>query len=181
MQRKVRVDQPVYSVNDCLLASDINSVLQSTLIQPGVMLQKALWHSPLVCADIMCWRGLVGPGLPAGPTPWSYCREKHETTQCQEQNVSLWTKLCVYVCVCVRLTRRRRHWQSFCCQSECSAPTPHDLPALANMPHTLCPITCRKRSISNISPYSLFRLQWYYIKQHFYHNLVSWVKLTLHS
>lgn len=42
MQRKVRVDQPVYSVNDCLLASDINSVLQSTLIQPGVMLQKAL-------------------------------------------------------------------------------------------------------------------------------------------
>lgn len=26
-------------------------------------------YSPQECADIMCLLGLVGPGLPAGPTP----------------------------------------------------------------------------------------------------------------
>ncbi len=116
-----------------------------------------LWHSPLECADIMCWQEHVGPVLPASPTPWSSCRENHETIQRQQQNVCFCIKLCV--CVCMRLTRRRRRWQSFCCQSECSAPAPRDLPALANMLHTLCPITWRKRRLrKHLSKYTVLHI-----------------------
>lgn len=41
------------------------------------------------------------------------------------------------------LTHRKRHWQSSCYQSGCNAPVLHDPPALANMPRTQCPITCK--------------------------------------